>query len=191
MVKAVLGKRLLIAILVGVLIVTVAAPIRRVQAQGEGGFTIYSIQVLGNENVTSDYILGLLTVHAGDIVSSNAVTLIEKNADILEKTGFFRERPMISYESYADGAMLVIEVKEWPLFKELRFTGNSIFTSEQLLAALNDFVAGRGEEVKKQKGKEKRTQRTRSRRMQTRTAQPWKRKPLPKSIFLKYRHLTA
>jgi outer membrane protein assembly factor BamA len=157
----VLKKRLLIAALVGVLVVAITMPIRRVQAQIESGYKIYSIQVLGNENVSSDYILSLLTIHAGDIVSSNAYTVAEKNADILDKTGFFRERPVLSYESYSDGAMLIIEVKEWPLFKEMRFTGNSLFTGDELLKALSDYVSGRGDEVKKQKIDEAKAERKR------------------------------
>jgi len=120
-------------------------------AQGERGILIYSIQVIGNKNVESEYILSLLTIKAGDYISANAYTVLEKNADILERTGYFRERPVLSYEGYEQGAMLVIEVKEWPLFRELRFTGNSIFSGDELLAALQDFVQGRADDVRKQK----------------------------------------
>jgi outer membrane protein assembly factor BamA len=133
----------------------------RADAQGEGGIMVYSIQVLGNENVSSEYIISLLTIHAGDYIGSNAYTVLEKNADILEKTGYFRERPTLSYEGYQSGAMLVVEVKEWPLFKEIRFTGNSLYTNDELVAALNDYVTGRGDDVRTQKLNEAKAERKR------------------------------
>ena len=135
------------------------ALICRANAQGEGGILVYSIQVLGNENVSSEYIISLLTMHAGDYIGSNAYTVLEKNADILENTGYFLERPTLSYEGYESGAMLVVEVKEWPLFKEIQFTGNSLCSSDELVAALNDYVKGRGDEVRTQKLNEAKAER--------------------------------
>ncbi len=131
----------------------------RADAQGEGGIMVYSIQVLGNENVSSEYIISLLTIKAGDYIGTNALSILEKNADILEKTGYFRERPMLSYEGYQSGTMIVVEVKEWPLFQEIRFTGNSIYTSDELVAAMYDYVNGRGNDVRTQKINEAKAER--------------------------------
>lgn len=130
-------------------------------AQTAGGFPVKSIQVLGNENVESAYILGLLSIRAGDYIGTNALTVIERNADILDRTGYFRERPILSYESYEDGAILVVEVKEWPLLKEIQFTGNTLYTGEELQAEVYKFVQSRGNDVRKQKLEELKSERKR------------------------------
>ncbi len=130
-------------------------------AQTAGGFPVKSIQVLGNENVETSYILGLLTIRAGDYIGTNALTVIERNADILDKTGYFRERPVLSYESYEDGAILVVEVKEWPLLTEIQFTGNTLYTGDELLSEMYAFVQSRGNDVRKQKLDDIKTERKR------------------------------
>lgn len=119
----------------------------RTFAQTGEGIMVKFINVIGNENIESDVIIDLLTIKAGDFIGSNAYTVLERNADILERTGWFRERPILSYEGYEDGARLVIEVKEWPLFKEIRFTGNGLFSDDELLAAIDDLTASQEEEI--------------------------------------------
>ncbi|MEP0813785.1 MAG: BamA/TamA family outer membrane protein [bacterium] len=120
------------AVAIGTLMLS--APAGRAQSQG---IVIKYIEVEGEKNIPATTIIDLLTIKAGDFIGTNALTVLERNADILEKTGWFRSRPILSYEGYEDGAVLVIEVEEWPLFREIRFTGNTLFTAAELQAVID------------------------------------------------------
>ncbi|MBQ7221055.1 MAG: BamA/TamA family outer membrane protein [Synergistaceae bacterium] len=89
---------------------------------------ITSVGVIGNERVATEYILGVVETKPGSILSRD---LLQKDADTIYEQGFF---------SYADfdirpeggGVSIMFTVQENPVIESISFTGNTIYTAEQL-----------------------------------------------------------
>jgi outer membrane protein insertion porin family len=115
-------------------VATVAAAMALACTAFAQGIAIKNIQIVGLKNLKESDVLSVLTIKPGDLVSTSSLTVLEKNADLLNDTGLFAERPKLSYEGFADGAILIVEVKENPLFKRIDITGNTLFTTDALSA---------------------------------------------------------
>ncbi|MBR0068859.1 MAG: outer membrane protein assembly factor, partial [Synergistaceae bacterium] len=90
---------------------------------------ITSVGVTGNENIASEYILNVVDTKPGMIMSRD---MIRSDIEAIYNQGFF---------SFADaemrpeggGVSIMFSVRENPVIESINFTGNSLYTSEQLM----------------------------------------------------------
>lgn len=99
------------------------------------GITINSIQIIGLENLDERVVLDTITIKAGETITGNVVTELDKNSRALYDTGFFLEPPKLSLDYYEEKTILVVEVLENPPFRKLVISGNTIYPTEELLKA--------------------------------------------------------
>ena len=89
---------------------------------------VTSVGVVGNERVTTEYILNIVETKPGSVLSRD---LLQADADRIYEQGFF---------SYADfdirpeggGVSIMFNVQENPIIESITFTGNTVYTAEQL-----------------------------------------------------------
>ena len=90
---------------------------------------ITSVGVVGNEHISSEYILHVAEIRAGDIVSRDKI-----QADI---TAIYNQ----GYFSYVDvdlrpeggGVSVMFSVQENPIIESINFAGNTIYSTEKLM----------------------------------------------------------
>ena len=90
---------------------------------------ITSVGVTGNENIATEYILNVVDTKPGMIMSRD---MIRSDIEAIYNLGFF---------SFADaemrpeggGVSVMFSVRENPVIESINFTGNSLYTSEQLM----------------------------------------------------------
>lgn len=123
-----LYKLTALTILVALTITLAAAPSR---AQG---VLVNNIQITGLVNLDQSVVINALTIKPGQEISGNVLTELNKNSEALYATGFFQEPPQLSLDYYEGKTILFIKVLENPEFKDVVFTGNTIFPTEQLRA---------------------------------------------------------
>ena len=90
---------------------------------------VTSVGVTGNENIASEYILNVVDTKPGMIMSRD---MIRSDIDAIYNQGFF---------SFADeemrpeggGVSVMFSVRENPVIESITFTGNTLYTSEQLM----------------------------------------------------------
>ena len=90
---------------------------------------ITSVGVTGNENIATEYILNVVDTKPGMIMSRD---MIRSDIEAIYNQGFF---------SFADaemrpeggGVSVMFSVRENPVIESINFTGNSLYTSEQLM----------------------------------------------------------
>ena len=92
------------------------------------GPKILSISVEGNSQVVSDYILGVITSKVGEPVDEEK---LRKDAEAIFELGFF-ETADYKVSDEADGVNVKYIVKENPVVNAVNFSGNTVYTSEQL-----------------------------------------------------------
>ena len=89
---------------------------------------VTSVGVVGNERVDTNYILNVISTKPGSVLSRD---LLQADADTIYEQGFF---------SYADfdirpeggGVSIMFTVQENPVIESINFTGNTIYTADQL-----------------------------------------------------------
>lgn len=90
---------------------------------------VTSVGVTGNENIASEYILNVVDTKPGMTMSRD---MIRSDIDAIYNQGFF---------SFADaemrpeggGVSVMFSVRENPVIESITFTGNTLYTSEQLM----------------------------------------------------------
>ncbi|MDY6399764.1 MAG: POTRA domain-containing protein [Synergistales bacterium] len=90
---------------------------------------VTTVGVIGNPNIASEYILNVVDTKPGSILSREK---IQTDIESIYNQGFF---------SYVDvdirpddlGAAVVFSVQENPMIASINFTGNTLYTTEQLM----------------------------------------------------------
>ena len=90
---------------------------------------IVSVGVRGNEQVTSEYILGVVETKAGDPLNRDR---LQKDIESIYNQGFFS---FVDVDLRAEpaGVNVVYSVMENPVVEEISFTGNTVYKSEELM----------------------------------------------------------
>src|SRR4051812_4003437 len=91
--------------------------------------TIKNVFVKGNEHVSNEAILLHLTAKAGQIYSPGSVS---KDKQALEGMGFFEGVEILATPTADSNWDLTVQVKEWPVVKELRVVGNKAIKTEDI-----------------------------------------------------------
>ena len=110
------------------LLVSILIPVSAYSAD-EAFVQITSVGVTGNENIATEYILNVVDTKPGMIMSRD---MIRADIDAIYNQGFF---------SFADaemrpeggGVSVMFSVRENPVIESITFTGNSLYTTEQLM----------------------------------------------------------
>lgn len=89
---------------------------------------VVAVEVQGNQDVVSAYILGAAKTRAGELLDREQV---QKDIEAIYNLGFFAVADA-TIEPEADGVKVVFKVQENPKVKEVRFTGNSVYKEEDL-----------------------------------------------------------
>ena len=90
---------------------------------------VVSVGVRGNEQVTSEYILGVVETKAGDTLDRDA---LQKDIESIYNQGFFSFVD-VDLSSEPSGVAVVYSVMENPIVEEITFTGNTVYKSETLM----------------------------------------------------------
>jgi outer membrane protein insertion porin family len=82
--------------------------------------TVYEIHIEGNQNVEKSLIISSMSIGVGDMISQDEVAKTIKN---LFNLSVFDDVSLES-ETYQDGIILTVKVKEYPIVEKINFTGN-------------------------------------------------------------------
>lgn len=95
---------------------------------------VESITVRGLRNVSETAVLAVMRLKSGEEFNE---ALVETDRRAIESMGLFAEvRPRV--EPTETGVRIQFEVVENPLIREVRFVGNTLFTTEQLIEQLQN-----------------------------------------------------
>jgi len=89
---------------------------------------VVALEVRGNQDVVSDYVLGAVKTKPGDTLDRDQV---QKDIESIYNLGFF-EVTDATVEPEGEGVKVVYNVKENPKVEEVRFTGNTVYKQEDL-----------------------------------------------------------
>jgi outer membrane protein insertion porin family len=90
---------------------------------------VASVGVRGNAQVTSEYILGVVEMKAGDTLDRNK---LQKDIEAIYNQGFFSFVD-VDLSPVPEGTRVVYSVMENPVVEDIAFTGNSVYKSETLM----------------------------------------------------------
>jgi len=89
---------------------------------------VVAVEVQGNQDVVSAYILGAAKTKAGEVLDRDQ---LQKDIESIYNLGFFAMTDA-SVEPEGDGVKVIFRVQENPKVKEVRFTGNTVYKEEDL-----------------------------------------------------------
>lgn len=92
--------------------------------------TIKEIVIRGNQTIAREAILSAMRSKEGGPFLQSQLTGDE---DAVRDLGFFKDVKILSREAETGSWELTVEVEENPIIKEIRITGSTVFTTEQLL----------------------------------------------------------
>jgi outer membrane protein insertion porin family len=87
------------------------------------------VGVRGNEQVTSEYILGVVETKTGDSLDRDK---LQKDIEAIYNQGFFSFVD-VDLSANLEGVTVVYSVMENPIVEEITFTGNTVYTDETLM----------------------------------------------------------
>ena len=90
---------------------------------------VVGVGVTGNSEVVSEHILGVVGTKAGDQLNQQQ---IQEDIEIIYGLGFFSLVDVDITQQF-NGVYVEYQVSENPVVEEIRFTGNTVFTSEELM----------------------------------------------------------
>lgn len=90
---------------------------------------VVGVGVVGNREVVSEHILGVVGTKAGDQLDTQQV---QKDIETIYGLGFF-SLVDVNLTPQAGGVYVEYQVSENPVIEEIRFTGNTVFTDEELM----------------------------------------------------------
>ena len=93
------------------------------------------VGVSGNSQITSEYILGVVSSKTGEILNRDT---LQKDIEAIYNQGFFAFvdadlRNELTPEG-KDGVSVTFTVQENPIIDSISFTGNSVYKDEQLMS---------------------------------------------------------
>jgi len=89
---------------------------------------VVAVEVRGNQDIVSDYILGAVKTKPGDTLDRDQ---LQKDIESIYNLGFF-EVTDATVEPEGEGVKVFFNVKENPKVEEVRFTGNTVYKQEEL-----------------------------------------------------------
>ncbi|MDT8284624.1 MAG: POTRA domain-containing protein, partial [Thermovirgaceae bacterium] len=90
---------------------------------------VVGVGVAGNQEVVSEHILAVVGTKAGDQISQKQ---IQDDIETIYGLGFFALVD-VSVTQQSGGVYVEFQVSENPVIEEIRFTGNTVFTAEELM----------------------------------------------------------
>ncbi|HPE91956.1 MAG TPA: POTRA domain-containing protein, partial [Synergistales bacterium] len=90
---------------------------------------VVGVDVTGNQEVVSEHILGVVGTKAGDQLSSEQ---IQQDIDTIYGLGFFSYVDVGVVEQFG-GVFVEFRVQENPVVQDIRFSGNTVFTADELM----------------------------------------------------------
>jgi outer membrane protein insertion porin family len=90
---------------------------------------VASVGVRGNEQVTENYILGVVETKAGELLDRD---LLQKDIEAIYNQGFFSFVDA-DLTPTPDGTAVVYSVMENPIVEEITFAGNTVYKSDDLM----------------------------------------------------------
>lgn len=90
---------------------------------------VTSVGVTGNEHIATEYILNVVETKPGMIMSRD---MIRSDIDAIYNQGYFSFADAEMKEE-GGGTSVIFSVRENPIIESITFTGNSLYTSEQLM----------------------------------------------------------
>jgi outer membrane protein insertion porin family len=118
--------------LAGLLLLFVLAAVP-VHAQGT---RVTAIEVQGNQNINRETILTAINTREGDEASPER---LERDRLAIEALGWFRSVALAT-QPVGDGVRVVFAVNEFPIVREIRLSGSTLYRDEQLRAAIRSQV---------------------------------------------------
>lgn len=116
------------------------------------GIEIRTINVTGLVLLDQSHVLTGLTIKAGDIIVGNATAKLKDASEALYNTGWFRGKPVLSLDAIGipddHAAILQVEVVENPVYQGTTISGNTLFSTERLMAEIEDADGTGGRVVK-------------------------------------------
>ena len=91
--------------------------------------SVARVNVSGNSQVTSDYILGVVSTKAGQTLDRD---VLQKDIEAIYNQGFFSFVDA-DLTPEQDGVAVTFSVRENPIVESIVFEGNTVYTSEQLM----------------------------------------------------------
>ncbi len=94
-------------------------------------YKVASIEILGNENISTEEIKKMIGIKPGDEVTED---MIQEEIDKLAESGYFvPERISVRIMPSMGGSKITIEVVEYPVISSIVIEGSTVFTTEELL----------------------------------------------------------
>ena len=90
---------------------------------------VVGVDVTGNQEVISEHILGVIGTKAGDQFNPEQV---QQDIDAIYGLGFFSFVDVNVVEQFG-GVFVEFKVQENPIVRDINFTGNTVFTADQLM----------------------------------------------------------
>ncbi len=95
---------------------------------------VTNVGVSGNSQVTSEYILGVVSTKVGDKLNRD---ILQKDVEAIYNQGFFAFvdvdlRDELAFDG-SGGVAVTFSVQENPIIESIKFTGNTIYKEEQLM----------------------------------------------------------
>ena len=92
-------------------------------------FQVTSVAVSGNDHIATEYILNVVDTKPGTILSRD---VIQADVEAIYNQGFFSFADF-DFAPEGGGVAVTFTVKENPVIDSITFTGNTIYTTEQLM----------------------------------------------------------
>jgi outer membrane protein insertion porin family len=119
--------------LIPTLLVLIGLSSYPISLKSSDGNEIIEVIILGNRRIETQLIKSSITVSAGDILSSSAISNDIKN---IFKLGFFDD-VVAEIDKTEDGIVLIYKLKEKPVIVDIRINGNDEISTENITAALS------------------------------------------------------
>lgn len=91
---------------------------------------VTTVGVIGNPNIASEYILNVVETKPGSVLNRD---MIQADIEAIYNQGFYSFVD-VDIRRDEDGAAVIFSVQENPKIDSINFTGNTIYTTEQLMS---------------------------------------------------------
>ncbi|MBN3032549.1 MAG: BamA/TamA family outer membrane protein [Candidatus Saganbacteria bacterium] len=108
------------------------APAGAATASAELASTITAVEVRGNQTVPVKEIMSAVFARVGDALSESK---IKEDQKAIYALGYFAD-VFPSFEAYNKGTKVVFNLVENPRIEEIRFEGNTVYSTQDLIASL-------------------------------------------------------
>ena len=125
--KRILHKRICVAVMLMFLCAVSFA---------QGTLVVKEIVIRGNIRINRDAILAAMRTQVGKPLVSTDLRTDEEN---ILNMGFFADAKVLSRNVSDTEAEVLVEVQEYPIVKEIRIVGNTVFTSDDLMKIVTNY----------------------------------------------------